>query len=220
MLINPEMKNSLLQILKSRSTAGSVLLYRNDEEKGFLKSFLLSSGVSSSELTESNNGFPMPLCEKCPAIVERKKPFGTGINGVMIILNAPRMANRVEVEYFRTESVSLLKKMISSIGLELNDCYITNLIKCESGDPIIKPSDMLKNCLDVLKSEVQIIKPRVAIVMGDIIPLQQIVNLSRGINWFNTDHSISLIKNPELKRGAWETLKLVKKKLTELRDSY
>jgi hypothetical protein len=54
--------------------------------------------------------------------------------------------------------------------------------------------------------------------MGEILPIQNVVNSSKGITWFNTEHTISLIKNPELKRPAWETLKLVKMKYLELHN--
>ena len=53
--------------------------------------------------------------------------------------------------------------------------------------------------------------------MGDILPLQNVVKSSSGISWFNTDHPVTLLKNPDLKRPAWETLKLVKKRYAELK---
>jgi DNA polymerase len=136
--------------------------------------------------------------------------------GVMIILNAPRMANKAELRIHRAESADLLKKMVNAIGLELHQCYVTNLIKCESSDPFIKPSDMLKNCLDILSKEIEMINPRLGIIMGEIIPLQGVIKSVKGISWFNTEHTISLIKNPELKRPAWETLKIVRNKYTEI----
>jgi hypothetical protein len=33
--------------------------------------------------------------------------------------------------------------------------------------------------------------------MGEIIPLQGVIKSVKGFSWFNTEHTISLIKNPE-----------------------
>ena len=59
-------------------------------------------------------------------------------------------------------------------------------------------------------------KPRIVIVFGDIMPLQKIVKGSVDIFWYNIEHPITLIKNPDLKRPAWSTLKLVMAKMKEL----
>ncbi len=136
----------------------------------------------------------------------------------MVVLNAPRMANKAELRIHRTESADLLKKMINAIGLELHECYVTNLIKCETSDPFVKPSDMLRNCLDILKAEIDMKKPQLGIVMGELIPLQPVIKSVKGISWYNTEHTLSLIKNPELKRPAWETLKLARKRYLEIRN--
>ena len=112
----------------------------------------------------------------------------------MIILNSPKMLNRIEVSLHKSESSVLLKKMINAIGLEIGDCYITNLVKCETADIMLKPSEMVNNCMDVLSGEIEKISPTVVLVMGEILPLQDLIHRSSGISWFNTDHTISLIK--------------------------
>ncbi len=220
MLKSYNITDSLIGILKDRKLMKSALLYRGDEELNLLLSILRkNSGENElqvvSEITVESL---IRECKNCPDIIERKSPFGSGSNRVMIILNAPRMANRIEISIHRTESVNLLKKMVSAIGLEMKECYVTNLIKCETGSALLKPSDMVKNCIKVLQKEIEIIRPELVIVMGEILPVQGIINSSKGITWFNTEHTISLIKNPELKRSAWETLKLVRKKFLELQN--
>ena len=198
----------------------TVLLHRGDEELCFITDLLGKHSVRDEQhVVHDLSGTPASGdCNLCPDITERKRPFGSGANGVMVILNAPRLVNRVEISLYRTESAGLLKKMINAVNLEMKDCYITNLIKCESASGIIKPSDMIKNCISVLDNEIEIIKPEIIIVMGDILPLRVVVNSSREITWFNTDHPVSLIKNPDLKRPAWETLKLLKRKYLELNN--
>ncbi len=220
MLKNYNVKESLIRILKDRNSMKTLLLYRGDDELNLLAEMLNPESGAEKKLhihDISVDGL-LSACTACSDIIEKKPPYGNGANKVMIILNAPRMANRVEINIHRAESVNLLKKMVSAIGIELKECYVTNLVKCETASSLLKPSDMVKNCTKILQSEIDIIKPELVIVMGDILPLQGIINASKSITWFNTEHTISLIKNPELKRPAWETLKLVRKKFLELNN--
>jgi len=211
------MKERLLTLLKHGSLSSGMLACRNEGERIYLKRFLAPAAVKPLA-----DGADMPAdtgeCTRCPGAVDRKRPFGTGSSGVMIVLNAPKLSGRMEIEFYRSDSAGLLKKMTSAIGLGLNECYVTNLVKCDTSDSLVKPSEMVNNCLPMLKGEIEKVKPRIVIVMGELVPLRQIINASRGISWFNTEHCISLIKNPDLKRPAWETLKMVRKKLQELRN--
>lgn len=216
MQTNYDIKKILALVLREYGE-DRVMLFKTSEELDFIKGFLKGDKGSIQQFQAAVT--PESLinsCSKCSDIVERKNGYGTGENGVMIILNAPRMANKAEIRIHRAESADLLKKMVNAIGLELHHCYVTNLIKCESSDPFVKPSDMLKNCLDILRQEIEMINPRLGIVMGEIIPLQGIIKSVKGVSWYNTEHTISLIKNPELKRPAWETLKTVKLRYTEI----
>jgi len=218
MLKNYNITESIIQILKDKRLMKNTLLYKGEDQLNLLIEILKpkSDPKKISSISDISSDFILSECKICPDIIERKAPYGSGSNKVMIILNAPKMANRIEMNIHRSESIDLLKKMVTAIGLDMKECYVTNLIKCETSNALIKPSDMVKNCIKVLEREIAVLKPELIIVMGDILALQSIVNSSKGVTWFNTEHTISLIKNPELKRPAWETLKLVKKKFLEL----
>ena len=155
-------------------------------------------------------------CDLCNDVEERKFGLGSGGNRVMVILNAPRLVDILEKKVHKKESVELLKKILHAGNLAFNECYITNLVKCEIRDSLTKPSQIVKNCETIISKEIDIMKPRIAIVFGDILPLQKIIKETRDIYWYNIDHPITLIKNPELKRPAWNTLKLVMAKMREL----
>ena len=75
---------------------------------------------------------------------------------------------------------------------------------------------MYRNCTGFLSDDIALTEPRVVLVFGDIVPLQKIVNESRGLFWYNIEHPLTLLKNPDLKRPAWSTLKLAQKKIAEL----
>ena len=105
--------------------------------------------------------------------------------------------------------------MITAIGVDFESCYTTNVVKCETGDSLYSPSDMFLNCEEIIRKEMMLINPEIAIVMGEIVALQKIINDSEGIAWYNVEHPLTLLKNPDLKRTAWNTLKLIMAKIKE-----
>jgi len=87
------------------------------------------------------------------------------------------------------DSKNLLVKMLSSIGLSLNN---TTSISIQSSD---------------LERSIKSHPARVILVMGESIN-------SKSDNLFSTHHPRDILKNPVLKREVWEVLKKVKKCLS------
>jgi len=87
------------------------------------------------------------------------------------------------------DSKNLLAKMLSSIGLSLNN---TTSISIQSGD---------------LEESIKTYPARIVLVMGESINL-------KSDNLFSTHHPRDILQNPALKREVWEVLKKVKKCLS------
>ena len=87
------------------------------------------------------------------------------------------------------DTKNLLVKMLSSIGLSLNN---TTSISIQSGE---------------LEKNIKAYPARVVLVMGKSIN-------SKSDNLFSTHHPRDILKNPALKREVWEVLKKVKKCLS------
>lgn len=173
-------------------------------------------GISSPADTASLKGF-IAECSKCGAARAKKTGVGTGANGVMIILNTPTLVASNELSLYKKDLSDMLHNIITAaLKLSFADCYITNIIKCEAGDVFIKPSVMAANCIGILDYEVKIVKPKVAIVMGDILPIRKMVNASKGIYWFNIEHPLTMIKTPQTKAQAWKTLQAAIAKMKEI----
>ena len=147
-------------------------------------------------------------CNKCRTTEKNTIYGGDASSGIMIILNPPSMLSSVEKKVLQPEVDEMITKMMKAIHVDVKACYITNMIKCESQREL--PGTMFSHCQSLLAKEVELVKPLIIIVMGEMRPLQKIVKNSSGIQWFNIEHPITLIKNPELKKPAWNTLKLVK----------
>ena len=203
-------------LLKSEWRRSRTLLFRGETERDRLAGWLCREEQAVNRARDDDIRALIESCDRCAGIEEKKFGFGTGANRVMVILNAPQLVNILEKKVLKKESVDMLKKMLQAAGLSFTDCYVTNLVKCDVGDPLLKPSQVVKNCERIIDREIEIMKPRIAIVFGDIIPLQRIVKGSGDVNWYNIEHPITLIKNPDLKRPAWSTLKLVMARMKEL----
>jgi uracil-DNA glycosylase family 4 len=207
----------LAAYLKNNQQKGGIVLYRDNREREILHDWLLRDN-SDGDARDRQRTLKETIeeCARCGDVKERKFGIGTGENQVMVVLNSPKLVNTVEKQLLKEESISLLKKIISAANLDSNQCYITNLQKCELNDPLIQPSQAIKNCEAIFKREMDAVQPRIVIVFGEILPLQKIIKESTGVFWYNIDHPITLIKNPDLKRAAWNTVKTVMKKLSDL----
>jgi DNA polymerase len=205
----------IVTALKVSSIFKDFTVVKNKDDISFLHSWLNDEQLSGNKKS-FNIKDVIDACNLCENSYEKKYGFGEGVSGIMIILNTPPLISEMERQVYKVDSLSLMKKMVEALGRPLDKCYTTNLLKCTVKDTILKPSDILENCINVLKSEMDFVKPKIIIVMGDIISIQNIVHSSRGITWYAVEHPITILKNPELKRKAWNTLKLVIEEMKEL----
>jgi uracil-DNA glycosylase len=206
----------IAELLKDRWLRSRLVLFRGEDERDRLAGWLCREEQAGTRARDEDIRALIESCDRCAGIEEKKFGFGTGANRVMVILNAPQLVNILEKKVMKKESVDMLKKMLQAAGLSFADSYVTNLVKCDISDPLLKPSQVVKNCERIIEREIEIVKPRIAIVFGDIISMQKIVKGSSDITWYNIEHPITLIKNPDLKRPAWNTLKLVMARMNEL----
>ncbi len=207
--------SDIAKALRDGRRNGRIIICRGEEERAFLKAFVSTPGPEGGHppqgaAAERADGGG---CDKCGTVRDRKKPAGSGENGVMIILNPPSMVSGMERRKYREEAADLMKKMMAAIEVDIRKCYITSLIKCEPADPAMSPGGMFKNCEPILEEEIARMAPRVAIVMGDMRPLKRVRDRQAAVSWFALDHPITLINNPDLKRGAWSTLKLARESI-------
>ena len=206
----------LINYLKYYFKSSNHIISKGVEELSYLKKWLQQEHAKSIQLPiEEYIKALIESCSHCTINQPKKYPFGSGKNGLMIILHAPSLINKMELNLFKDDSISLLKKMVNAMNLSFNECYITNLLKCEIDYGLPSAHEVILDCEYIIEEEINVIKPKVVIVMGEIKPLQSIVKNSTSIFWYNTEHPVTLIKSPDFKKNAWATLQLVMKKLME-----
>jgi uracil-DNA glycosylase family 4 len=215
-----DLRRDIASILRRRG--GGVLPWRGEEERSYLTGLLEDSGEhrpargartrDDTAAGQAVKSIPEEIasCTRCQATGGKKLPFGGGENGVMIMLNPPAMMGRAERAAYRKESAELLRKMCAAIDLDVEECYVTGTVKCEPAGASLSPGAMLAQCEHILDREITETGPRVILVMGDMLPLKRLKDRHDSARWFAVEHPVALIKNPDLKKRAWNTLKLVR----------
>lgn len=96
--------------------------------------------------------------------------FGAGnINAeLMVIGEAPGFDEDQKGEFFVGQAGQLLTAMFQSVGLERQDVYIANILKChppENRDPL---PEEVKQCSSFLEKQIALVKPKLLIALGPI----------------------------------------------------
>lgn len=122
----------------------------------------------------------------------------------------------------------LLNRMIVAMGLQREQTYICNVVKCRPpGNRVPEPDEMF-HCGPFLRAQLQIIKPALIVALGKT-PTQFLLQNQapmgklrgqfasyEGIPVMPTYHPAYLLRNPAAKRQVWEDLQQVMVKLKEL----
>lgn len=167
-------------------------------------------------------------CQACALAKTRKSVvFGEGSakSGLMLIGEGPGEREDCTGRPFVGPAGQLLDKMIAAIGLARQDVYLANIVKCRppyNADP--RP-EYAQACIGYLREQVRYIRPRVIVLLGRIA-CQNLLGEKRGITRLHgqvfwrkgfalipTYHPSALLRNPQLKRDAWEDFKIIKRVL-------
>jgi len=155
--------------------------------------------------------------------------FGAGNprTKVMFIGEGPGRDEDLKGQPFIGRSGQLLTKIVQAIDLDRGEVYITNMVKCrppQNRDPL---EEEVRCCERYLIEQIDLIKPRLICALGRIAaqwllgnkePLSSLrasENSYRGIRVLVTYHPAALLRNPELKRDAWEDFKKLKALIEE-----
>ena len=140
---------------------------------------------------------------------------------IVFVGEAPGKEEDIQGLPFVGRSGKLLDKMLDSINLSWEKVYILNVLKCrppDNRDPL--PSE-IEMCEQYLKKQLEIINPKLVVSLGRISAMtilktkESLKNLRdkklsyEGIDFLVTYHPAALLRNPNLKRYAWEDFKLI-----------
>ncbi|MCI2083078.1 MAG: uracil-DNA glycosylase [Bacteroidales bacterium] len=173
-------------------------------------------------------------CRKCTLCETRHNPvFGEGNRHapVMCIGEGPGYYEDMAGKPFVGKSGELLDKIFLACGFTRDKhVFIANIVKCRPPENRNPKADEMAACLPYLYRQIELVDPKIIILLGStalkglIDPNARITRLrGQWLEWQNrwvmpTYHPSALLRNPELKRDAWEDFKKVIDKYRETVD--
>ena len=151
--------------------------------------------------------------------------FGEGnINAdIMFIGDAPGGAEDAAGKPFTGRSGDLLTKMIENVlGISRSDIYITNILKCKTNNNEKPTQVQAHTCQAFLLKQIELVKPKIVVTLGedayyylsgDESELSEVrgrVHKQHGYELVATYHPNHLLRNPSVKKDAFEDLKVIK----------
>lgn len=167
-------------------------------------------------------------CSRCGLGKSRRSVvFGEGDvrSRLMFVGEAPGADEDRQGRPFVGRAGQLLTRIIAAMGLEREETYITNILKCRPPANRNPEVDEICECLPYLEKQIEMIQPEVICTLG-LFATQTLTGIRdsigrmrgntyeyRGIPLIPTFHPAACLRNPSSKKLVWEDIKRVMRKL-------
>ena len=180
-------------------------------------------------------------CTRCRLHQQGRKQIVFGVGNpktdLMFIGEAPGADEDQQGEPFVGRAGQLLNNMIKAMGLERDEVYISNIIKCRPPNNRMPERDECDTCSPFLMRQIAVIKPKVIVALGavaakSLLAINDSMSNLRG-SWYDfrpagvrsqdpdwtgaklavTYHPAFLLRDPRQKKEAWKDLQRVMKEL-------
>ncbi len=165
-------------------------------------------------------------CQNCELAGGRTNVvFGAGNPDarLMFIGEAPGRDEDIQGIPFVGRSGQLLNKILEAAGIERDDVYIANIIKCRPPNNRTPLTNEIEACIPYLGRQVALIAPRVICTLG--LPATQTLLGIRGsmgslrgkmyvegnVKVIPTYHPAAALRDPKYKRPIWDDIQLIKR---------
>ncbi|WP_297033353.1 uracil-DNA glycosylase family protein [Thermogutta sp.] len=165
-------------------------------------------------------------CVRCPALVANRTQTVFGVGNpyaeLVFIGEAPGYDEDVQGLPFVGRAGQLLTAMITNgMGMRREDVYICNILRCRPPNNRTPTREEAANCRPWLDATLAVIEPKFICCLGNVAAQNLLgtdltIGRLRGKIWeYNgakvvcTYHPAFLLRNPAMKREAWEDLKLL-----------
>ena len=165
-------------------------------------------------------------CQNCELAGGRTNVvFGAGNPNarLMFVGEAPGRDEDIQGIPFVGRSGQLLNKILEAAGIERDDVYIANIIKCRPPNNRTPFTNEIEACIPYLGRQVALIDPRVICTLG--LPATQTLLGIRGsmgslrgkiyvegnVKVIPTYHPAAALRDPKYKRPIWDDIQLIKR---------
>lgn len=163
-------------------------------------------------------------CSKCKLCSTRQNiVFGVGNKdaNIMFIGEGPGADEDKQGEPFVGRAGKLMNMAFGIVGIKREEVYIANIVKCRPPSNRDPQEDEANACMDYLRNQVLLVKPKVIVLLGRIA-LQNILGKEykitasrgkwiekKGINYMPTWHPAALLRDETKKIDFISDLKKV-----------
>jgi len=199
-----------------------------------IKDNIVINGTKSQKLEKLKHAISIiKNCELKKKATRQVFADGNPNSKIMIIGEGPGANEDKEGLPFVGRAGQLLDKMLVSINLNRKSVYITNVVNYRPPENRKPTEDEIKRYLPYLIKHIEIINPKILVLLGStalntIIGNETVISKARGkwikkkIGDINTlviasFHPAFLMRQPDQKKMAWVDLKMIKKKIFELK---
>ena len=170
-------------------------------------------------------------CRKCRLCETRKNVvFGVGNReaDIMFIGEGPGADEDAQGEPFVGIAGKLMNMAFDMLGVKREEVYIANIVKCRPPNNRNPQDDEAENCLDYLRNQVILVKPKIIVLLGsvalkNILGKEYGITASRGkwiekkgILYMPTWHPAALLRDENKKIDFIKDLKQVIKRYNEI----
>ena len=158
---------------------------------------------------------------------------GNPFSRIMIIGEGPGANEDKEGKPFVGRAGKLLDKMLEAIKLNRKNVYISNVVNFRPPKNRKPTEKEIERYLPFLTRHIELINPKILLLLGStalnaIIGNEIVISKARG-KWINKKigrietsviasfHPAFLMRQPDQKKFAWEDLKMIRKKISELK---
>jgi len=192
-----------------------------------------TSKLAVGELDWTGLGQQIKTCTACALHQTRNQAVvGSGNQQAqwMIVGEAPDAEEDAYGEPFAGHAGMLLNSMLRAIGLQRQQVYLTNVVKCRP--PVNRKPDIgeTEQCLNYLHRQIELVQPEIILVAGGIAAQQLLTNksplgrLRQKLHWLEpqripvvvTYHPAYLLQTPSEKNKAWQDLLFAQNELNRL----
>ncbi len=165
-------------------------------------------------------------CRKCKLCQNRINiVFGTGNRNaeIMFIGEGPGADEDREGEPFVGKAGKLMNEAFKGLGINREEVYIANIVKCRPPQNRVPEQDEAEACLNYLRNQVILVKPKIIVLLGSTA-LKNILGKEygitnergkwierKGIMYMPTWHPAALLRDENKKIEFWKDLKEVVK---------
>jgi len=230
-----KINTKLVKLIKYYSLINHTLIYENEAINRYkINSNLAIKGTKGKKLQELKDSISkIKNCELKKNSTNIVFSDGNPEAKIMIIGEGPGANEDLEGVPFIGRTGELLDRMLLSINLDRDNVYISNVVNYRPPENRNPTEEEIVRYLPYLTKHIEIVNPKILILLGTtalnaIIDSNNLISDIRG-KWFekkigncNTSvivsfHPAFLMRQPDQKKLSWVDLKMIKKKIIDLK---